>query len=157
MKSKVYPPGRSVHFEAGYDKRAEPGDYGCHGMGIRFIVKGEEGAVQFVMNTGWVPWQPAPVENGGFGPSYDVHEKKNFSLYAVDLGFHALAPRYYQHAEDGRTDCMVLDGQTCYYDGSSLNADPILVTLIYEGEEAMWKRLEDYYRSIFLAPEGAGS
>mgnify|MGYP000162019359 CR=1 FL=1 len=45
--------------------------------------------------------------------------------------------------------CDYLDNCPCYYDGSSLNAEPVYQILLSFGEEAVWKYLEDYYHETF--------
>ncbi len=64
---------------------------------------------------------------------------------AWDKGFHWTKPVY-----DGQWQghCGFLDEGVCYYDGSGLNADPLLVTLVYDGEEAVWEELEQYYIEV---------
>jgi hypothetical protein len=67
-KDKVTGLEHSVRFEKGYDcirfecindspscKHGSGGTHGKHGMNISFIVKGDEGAIQFVIYTGWIP------------------------------------------------------------------------------------------------------
>lgn len=143
------PMGRSVRFQTGYDERAG-GKYGIHGMNITFYFRGDEGAVQFCMSTDWVPWKPRPVSDRPelWGPRYQNLSTGTQGLYpmATDLGYHSLLPMY--EGQDARPDCPFIGG-ACYYDGSGLNAEPLMVTLIYDGEEAMWEELESYYVSTF--------
>lgn len=42
---------RIVRFEPAYDKRDK--NYGIHGVQVRFVLKGAEGAVQFLLYTNW--------------------------------------------------------------------------------------------------------
>jgi hypothetical protein len=46
---------------------------------------------------------------------------------------------------------VLLDGSPCFYDGSGLNAAGVFALLVMEGSEAVWERLERYYRSTFEA------
>jgi len=45
--------------------------------------------------------------------------------------------------------CPFLGGKECYYDGSSLNSQDAFYVLVNCGEEALWKFLEGYYKSVF--------
>jgi hypothetical protein len=45
-------------------------------------------------------------------------------------------------------DCDLLGGD-CYYDGSSLNADPVLEVLIEKGIEGVYEYLIQYYEDTF--------
>lgn len=145
------PMGRTIRYEAGYDARAksEPGKtYGVHGGTWKFYYRGNAGVVQFALFTDWVPWQPRPVAEGSIGPRYKNRNTATAKLYpmAADLGYHSPVPHY--EGQGARDDCHAIDGP-CYYDGGPLYAEPLLVTLIYDGEEALWKELEAYYASVF--------
>ena len=113
---------QAVVFEPGYNKRGS--QYGVHGMGIRFLLRGPKGCTQFVMNTGWVP-----------GESMGLTTFNMFPM-AVDLGYHAVVPQYgdlNDPDEDWRPytlDCVYLPSGKCYYDGSGLNAEPVMVAFI---------------------------
>jgi len=124
---------RPVEFTPGYDKRTE--GYGVHGMSIRFLAVGDAGAVQFVMNTGWAPG--LPVRSAGTFP------------YAVDLGYHWSTQRYEGMSQFSECDALGEGG--CYYDGSGLNAEPVMEAFIRDGEPAVWAALEDYYAHLVAA------
>jgi hypothetical protein len=98
------------------------------------LVKGERGVIQFVLFTGWLP---APEE---------FQENVNPPLPA-DIGYHSPMPMYEgQNPMSGKCDVL---GGVCYYDGSSLNARQPFLVLCNSGGEALWKYLEDTYRSKF--------
>lgn len=129
---------RIVEMTPAFDKRhPDPTkNYGIGGVEIAFFLKGERGVVQFKMGTGWfLPENRKP----GISDSYPM---------AWDRGYHSYIPRY-----DGQTpiaeSCHILDGKPCYYDGSTLNAEPILEVLIREGSEGVWRELEAYYKGTF--------
>ena len=43
-----------VKFYPAFDRRKDPkGNYGIHGVDMRMILKGDKGAVQFVLYTNW--------------------------------------------------------------------------------------------------------
>lgn len=151
---------RRVIFEPGYNYLHETGPKrrGQHGMAIRFLLIGPQGAAQFLMGTSWTPLgevdkdangeplhrEPVHIdywktEDYGMGPH-------KFGLVnppdGYDLGQHWTEPLY--NGQDPM-ECELLPGGQCYYDGSGLNADPILKDFITEGEEAVWRHLEEHY------------
>lgn len=140
---------RIVEFNPAFDRRdPDPSkNYGIHGVTIRFLLKGDNGVVQFVLHTNWhLPHVTKETL---------AKCKRDPSLFDVllmpmpsDLGYHSPVPMY-----DGQTmmieSCPVLDGKPCYYDGSSLNAEPIYEVLLREGHNGVWQELEKYYNRIF--------
>ena len=115
----------NIRFEPGWELDEE---YGRRDMWIRFVCKGEDGAVQFLMSSGWYLDLPP-------------HPPKAF-----DLGYHSREPITGHETEFD--ECDILGGK-CYYDGSGLQAEPILEKFLREGEEAVWEELEEYYQKIF--------
>lgn len=117
-------------------------NYGVGSVKIMFILKGDKGVVQFLCYTNWYP---PHVQKGR-------HNKptRYFDMQPLpaDRGYHSPVPRY-----EGQTivdnNCEWLDGQPCYYDGSSLNADPIRDVLLKEGSDGVWRELEAYYHRVF--------
>jgi len=143
---------RIVRFSAGHDcmrfecklksPRCMPGGGGSHsvhGVDAKFFVKGADGAVQFVLFTGWLPRASKQDEYGW--------ESIGGALPA-DLGYHSKKPRY-----DGQTSikeaCEFCDGKPCYYDGSGLNAYGAMHALVNGGDAALWAFLEEYYAHVF--------
>jgi len=140
---------RIVWFEPSYDKRSkDPArDYGISDVKVMFILKGEEGAVHFLFSTGWfLPHLREELEEKG-------HFFRVKYPWAMDLGYHS--PKPIHGDETHFDDCDVLGGE-CYYDGSGLNAIPLLEKLVAEGDEAVWKELEKYYEETFGEKEGGG-
>lgn len=140
---------RRVTFEAGYDHRAFPeacggGGHGQHGMTVRFVLLGAAGATQFVFNLSH--FVPGNASRGKVRTGHSAVE----AAYAVDLGYHWPTPRY-----EGQTsfDCDVLAAGQCFYDGSGLNADPILEQFLAGGPPAVWAALGSYYRELQV-PDG---
>lgn len=134
---------RSIRFEAAYDKRdPDPSkNYGVHGVTIRFVVSGDEGATQFLLYTGW----QLPHVEKEWSERSDLPQSLRQPMPA-DLGFHSKTPHYEDHTP--MKDCEWTGGD-CYYDGSSLNADPVFKRLLEEGEDGVWATLEDYYADVF--------
>ena len=92
---------RIVRFERGYDcikfecvnglKSCKPGSggsHGAHGLQIRFVLKGDEGAIQFLLFTGLLP---KTVEST-FQPFGGWCDREPF--IPCDLGYHSKKPRY---------------------------------------------------------------
>lgn len=111
------------------------GSHGKHGLTMRFLLTGNEGAVQFVMALGWLP------EPGNYDT---INLSKGSSVYPSDLGYHAKKPQY---EDQPAMDCHIFG--KCYYDGSGLNAYEPFRILCSFGEEALWTFLEGYYNTIF--------
>ncbi len=145
-----------VRFERGYDcvtfecvngsERCQPGTGGSHGrigLAIRFVAKGDAGAVQFLLWTGWLP-QYAPPSN--IGARY-IREWNAGTLYPADLGIHAKVAQY--EGQPFTTDCEYCDGGRCHYDGSSLNASDAMYALVNGGDSALWAFLDAYYDTVF--------
>lgn len=144
----------SVHFEPGHNcrdyeckygsKTCKPGSGGYHGisdLSIRFILKGEHGAVQFHICTDWIM---EPKEHYRWG--------ERGALPAV-VGYHWKTPLY-----EGQTlqtqECPFLDGEPCYYNGSGLEADAAMQALVLGGEPELRKYLESCYLGILGINDG---
>ena len=138
-----------IEFGSAYDKRSDdPGkNYGIHGVDIRFVLKGNEGAVQFLLFTNW--YLPHVIDEMISKPENRTSRmiKLFFMPIPADLGYHSKKPRY-ESQEPISDNCEYTDG-VCYYDGSSLNAEPIYQVLLKEGSDGVWRKLEEYYKSIF--------
>lgn len=146
---------KQITFEPGYDyicgvpargKNApKKGDYGRHGMTIRFVLIGEKGAVHFLFYTDWLP--RVKDEIGMWKPTfYSPYPDPMFPM-AVDIGYHSHTPRY--EGQTKRDSCPYLNGKPCYSDGSSTAADDYLAIFINEGEKALWKAMKKYYQELF--------
>lgn len=149
---------REIRFDPGYDYREEDKDKpagqqrGVHGLGVRFFLHGQEGSVQFVF---WTDWLPTWYEEGAFGhkrfkPDHNP-QLLNFYPMAVDIGYHSRHPRYETHEP---MSCDVVPGMDqCYYDGSSMMAENVMVLLLQGGHEAVFGYLENYYESVFFGDD----
>ena len=127
---------RAVIFEPGYDDDV-PGRYGRHGMEIRWLLRGPRGAVQFLMNTGWVP--------GVKGVEPRISDL--FPM-ATDIGYHAKVPQYEGAEEFSLHEKCDYIGGKCYYDGSGLQAEEIMKHFIVDGEKVIWAALEARYSAL---------
>jgi len=136
-----------IVFYPAYDKRnVDPNkNYGIHGVDMRWYVKGKKGAVQFVIYTNW--YLPEVAKE------LEIKQNRMSTLYynffkpmPADLGYHSPVPHYKD--QSCKEDCEVI-GKPCYYDGSTLNAEPVFDILLQEGSEAVWKYLDEYYYEVF--------
>ena len=129
---------RITEIQMPYDKRhPDPSkNYGIHGMTLRFVLKGELGATQFVFYTG----QYLPHVAEEFWRKHDGYNP--FKGMGADIGLHSPKPIY-----EGQTpmDCHLLEGGKCYYDGSSLQAQEFESEFFSGGTDAIWKMLEGRY------------
>lgn len=147
-----------VSFEPGHDcmkfecKFDDPncvpnrgGSHGASGFSIRFVSKGEEGAVQFLLYTGWMP-QYAKISSIG---TLDIRKWGNVvDCMPTDLGYHSRKPHYEEQTTVVES-CPFCDGEPCYYDGSGLNASLAMYTLVNGGEKALWEFLDAWYIATF--------
>jgi hypothetical protein len=118
------------------------GSHGVHGVNLLFLVKGDKGAVQFLIYTGWLPQSAKSGVCGRF-----IDEWGGNALPA-NLGFHSPVPTY--DGQSVSTDaCKCLDGEPCYYDGSGLKANDAMYALVNGGDVALWEFLEGYYACVF--------
>lgn len=127
---------RIISFQSGYicsTPFTEGSSHGRHGMNMLFLLKGKEGAVQFVLYTGWMPDFDYYKEHGDCKP------------LPADLGYHSYKAHY--DSQTSRNDCPWLDGKPCFYDGSGLNAIEVFKIFVSKGEEALWNELERYYKN----------
>mgnify|MGYP001608584048 FL=1 len=139
---------KQINFEPGYDyiygiPKKDP-RYGRHGMSIRFVLKGTRGAVQFLMFTNWLPM--VKKDEWSYEPTYKgMGDVANLFPMAADIGYHS-PRRMWKGQMPMKGKCEYVIGGICYYDGSGLDAEEYMVTLINEGEEALWKKMEKCYR-----------
>lgn len=136
---------RIVTFSPAFDKRsADPSkNYGIHGVELRMILKGPKGATQFVLYTNWM-LPHVDEETWRSGKSRETLRILTRPIPA-DLGYHWHAPRH-----EGQTPmkCDLMPTGSCYYDGSSLNAERIFDVLRDEGSDGVWRELEALYRDL---------
>jgi len=127
---------REIKFVKAWDKRHKDSkkNYGVNGVDIRFFFHGPAGTIQFIVASGWML---KSVEKS----------LSDFYPMAMDLGYHSKTPKYEGHTVMA-SECDVIKG-ACYYDGSTLNAEPVLDRLVNEGDEGVWDELESYYAKTF--------
>lgn len=143
---------RIITFEPAYDKR-DPNprkNYGIHGVTLRFVLKGDKGAVQFVIYTNWMLPHVTQelVHKASSKSDITSYIESCFLPMPADRGYHSLTPRYEDQSIVSES-CEYLDGKPCYYDGSGLAAEDIYKRLVSEGDSAVWEELEAYYKQTF--------
>ena len=135
---------RWIEFEPAYDRRdpAPKKNYGIHGVSVRFLLRGREGVVQFLLFTNWhLPHVQKELDANFLANSLGL---VLYHPLPADFGYHAKVPFY-----DGqqRMDCQYIEGG-CYYDGSGLDAERFYDILLLEGSDGVWTALEAYYAEI---------
>lgn len=133
---------RIVKFSKAFDKRSpEPSkNYGVGGVNCWMILRGEKGAVQFVFSTGiYLPHILDEWEVKGY-----VNKPMGF-----DVGYHSPTPMY--EGQKQMDSCVLLPEGKCYYDGSGLRGNEWFKIFMEEGDEAIWKLLEEDYKDRFSA------
>lgn len=135
-----------IRFTPAFDKRSadQSKNYGIHGVDMRMVLKGDLGAVQFVLYTNW----HLPHVQEGLRVDMQPNKHFLFEPMPADLGYHSYRPMY-EGQEPLQKECEFLNGKPCYYDGSTLNAERIYTTLLEKGSDGVWQELEEYYMRIF--------
>ncbi len=137
---------RMIFFEPGWDKR-DPNpskNYGIGSASIKFLVRGNKGAIQFYLSAGWYPH----LIKMGRLEAYKMGANSSFAPMPLDIGYHAYEPQY-EGQEMSSDNCPYLDDKPCYYDGSTLRADQPFRILTEHGDEALWEFLEEEYENRF--------
>ena len=157
---------RIVNFRRPFDKRHEDPNksYGIGSMSIWFILKGEKGAVQVMINTPL--YLPKTVDeykrigNKNKTPPCDLRDSdgKAKGLECYDVGYHAFRPIMDWQNKSNKQDCKLSPTGYCWYDGSSLRGgeDKIVEMMLEYGDDAIWKYLEKYYYDIFVEQSEPG-
>ena len=137
-----------VFFDSAYDKRhPDPSkNYGIHGVTLKFVLKGKLGATNFTIYTTWhLPEVQQELIHRTFGGGYDV---EMLLPMPADFGYHS-PKKLYEYSTLAVEGCPYLNGKPCYCDGSSLYAETVYEKLLREGDDAVWKELEESYIDRF--------
>lgn len=129
-----------------FDKR-DPNpskNYGVHGVDLRFYLKKDNKAVQFVLYTNW------QLPHVTREQVHRLHSSKDIEIFwqpmPADVGYHSPYPMYDdQPASD---NCHLIEGD-CYYDGSGLAANDMFEVLLHKGSDGVWCELEKYWHDRF--------
>lgn len=132
-----------------FDKRnSDPKkDYGVHGCNFRMILKGSEGAIQFVIYTNWhLPHVEKTRKHTHW--KFDDGHMCPFKPLPADFGYHSKKPLY--EGQPLISDkCEYVNGSPCYYDGSGLRAEKVFKTLTEKGLDGVWEEMEQEYKERF--------
>lgn len=135
---------RIVECSPAFDKRhSDPSkNYGIGSMTIRFVLKGPEGATQFMIGTDWyLPHVQSELRHK------EAFEREVKPM-GWDIGYHARTPQYdSQSPMEG--PCDYLAGGSCYYDGSGLAAEDFVPCFLEGGSDAVWAMLTERYNDLF--------
>ena len=136
---------RQVLVLPAYDRRHPVADKdgGIHSADLVFLVKGEHGAVDLVIHTGWfLPHVRAELEKKP-GTSF------MFDTAPASIGVHSLRPRPDWQSEaldfNPRGICSYLQ-RPCIAFEQFLASKDYFDVLVGQGSEALWLKLEERYR-----------
>jgi hypothetical protein len=141
-----------VRFDPAYNKTTE--GKGRHCVTARFSVRGPLGAVTFVLFTGWDHSTDRHTKDGLIACLDGMRRPPMGKPYGVSVDYHSPSPR---SDDQSSRECDLLPDGLCYGDGSLVEADDALDVLTDEGEDGLWRFLEQFYRATFdggeLPPE----
>lgn len=114
---------RITEWEPAFDKRdPDPKkNYGIHGVAVRWVLKGEKGAVQFLVYTQWMLPHVIKEQMRRFRLRAALsHSKEDFEgelhtfwqPMAVDLGYHSKFPMYENQEPMGSVDYKISEDQS---------------------------------------------
>lgn len=138
---------RIVRVKPAFDKRYDypKKNYGVSSVLILFFLKGEMGAIQFVINTNW------------FVPTAREHLRQFEHIQRTslimkpqgwDVGYHSPKPMYEGHTSMDQ-ECDLVEGGKCYYEGTTLYAEEWIEDFVAGGTEWLWPRMEEEYHTRF--------
>lgn len=145
---------RIVEFDPAFDRR-EPGphDQGVHGVEMRFVLKGEAGAITFVVFTNWM--LPHVQQEQG----QKIRVSETYTKLFIDppqplaIVYHSPTPRRENDViiED---HCRYLNDKPCYSEvipngwRQMETAAELWNILLIDGSEGVWRELERYYHDL---------
>ena len=137
-----------TEWEPAYDKRdSDPSkNYGIHGMVLRFLVKGSNGVVQFIIYTNW---HLSNVQKELDNEKYSKDSLDHIGCHPMgaDIGYHSYTPLY-EGQDILPYPCKYLGNVSCYYDGSGFQAEKLLKQFITVGDDVVWQTLEKKYMEL---------
>lgn len=133
-----------IKFRPAFDKRSnQPNkDYGIGALTISFVLIGDGNAVSFTFSTG-IYTEDVRRE---LQEKYKCADYNPFEPMGYDVSYHSSEPKY---EGQSKTECEFTGLGYCYCDGSGIKAEKYMNVLIEDGEESVWKMLEDYYYDVF--------
>lgn len=124
---------REIRFLPAYDKRKD--GYGIHCAEMHLALTGPKGAIQLRVFTGW------------FLPHVWEEQKDHLDVVGKPRGAYLSchSPTRLHDYDTKSENCDVIEGGVCYGDGTYTEAEPVFQLLVEQGDEAVWKKLEEYY------------
>ncbi len=105
---------------------------------------GPAGAVSLTIVTGWsLPESHERMRDQGF-------ERRDPDIWkgeGASIGYHSRTKRFDFQDPD---ECDLLGGENCYWDVSFLDAETVFAIFVREGEEGLWRELEQRYDQYFV-------
>lgn len=133
---------KTVKFYPAYDKTSQ--GYDIHGVELSMVLKGKEGAIEFVVSTNWhLPHIQKRIIDSCL-LKRDVYQLLPFP---ADVGYHSLSFKY--EGQYNAETCILLDGRPCYYDGTTIGAKAVFNILLEKGSDGVWDELERLYKEYF--------
>jgi hypothetical protein len=153
---------RKILFIPAFDK-TDPDpkkDYGVGCLELRFLLIGEKGVVEFQLLTQW--FQEHVMVRRLESLKKDIWMgKQDFLLrhfldpFPADVNYWSLNRISEDDTIFAEGVSYVFDGKPCYYgykyvdSDDTRSVDNALRKLVEEGDEALWKYLEEYYLEVF--------
>ena len=134
---------KRVEFRAAFDKRHDESgkNYGIHGVGLTFILKGKLGAVVGTIFTGWhLPEVQAELEHR----PESATDCRLYKPIGATVYYHGPKPNH--DGDEPVDDCQYIGGP-CYSDVSFMNGEDLLEALIRGGDKGVWDYMEGQYRT----------
>ena len=144
---------REIRFVAGYncvDFECVNGQANCghgkSGMGIMFVVMGDNGAVEFVIDTGWYPYYNDGMPLG----NRLMYGQCRSEPHPGPVMIHS--PKQ-ESPDDKASDpsCRYLGGKPCYLREYYLMGQDAFYSLVNGGEDGLWKFMESVYSHFFIS------
>jgi len=155
---------RQMTYRSAYDGTGEPENYGIHSAELVLILKGEHGAIEGGVITGW--HMPHVLDRIAVKERAWLLKHPGTPLLSGLSGLHVghhspRPPRYWAGYDDDdvhgegpiSTECP-LTGGDCYFDSSGLAGENFAVALAGEGWQAAWNMLASWYDHTFLESDG---
>ncbi len=141
---------KEIKFYPAWDKRSTEShkNYGIQGTILHFIVSDEKGASDLTVDLNWYLPQNREIDLCEMEVYPSTYWQKPLP---INLGHHS--PIRLHEWEFKRDSCEILARKPCYSSVSALDADKYFEILVSEGQEGLFKALEEYHKEIFFEEE----
>jgi len=134
--------------------------YGIHPVEIKFLVSKPNKIVILSLYTDWYLADDQHRLNAQSFKGRNVHNRwsggrdgNGTAPWATDLGYHSAKPVHSWQEDSEASECQYTSTGSCHYDGSSINGDGARDVLLEQGDEGVWKYLEEYWNAVFQEEE----